>query len=611
METTLRTKSGQIIDVLFSIVPITLNHEAYSLTTVVDISERKLAERNLLQRTEDLQLIKTLNDAANRGEDIGSISQLFTDETRSMFDCQDINIYLINSETKLLEMQSTTISPKIMEQIERLIGRPIPAVRLPLSDISGFFAEIIAREQATLITDPKMLERWLAEFSKTQTVSKLVGQVLIKFVPQLLKIMHIQSVIIVPLISSGKTIGLMDVTSSKLLSEETLRRIQLISHQMTAIILRKQAENQVQVQISRLNAMRAIDLTISSSLDMRLSLDALLKQVLAQLKVDAADILLLDQSSGTLEYAAGKGFNNLNIRKFRLQLGEGMAGQVGLERKSLHVTDLNAIDSKFKLSEALNDEHFLEYFGIPLVAKGLLNGVLEIFNRTPLSPDLEWLNYLEALGAQAAIAIDHVLMFDGLQQSNQELIAAYDATIMGWSHAMDLRDRETEGHTLRVTDLTVRLAERMGISQRELVQVRRGALLHDIGKLGIPDNILLKPGKLTEDEWVIMRQHTSHAFDMLMPIAYLRPAFDIPYCHHEKWDGSGYPRGLKGELIPLVARIFAVIDVWDALRSDRPYRTSWSVERVRDHIIAGSGTHFDPRVVEAFLGLLNESPDMQ
>src|SRR4030095_309227 len=148
----------------------------------------------------------------------------------------------------------------------------------------------------------------------------------------------------------------------------------------------------------------------------------------------------------------------------------------------------------------------------------------------------------------------------------------YDSTIEGWSRALDLRDRETEGHTIRVTEMTLKIARIAGMADAELVHLKRGALLHDIGKMGIPDAILLKPDKLETEEWVIMRRHPVYAYELLLPIEYLQPSLDIPYCHHEKWDGSGYPRGLKGEQIPLAARLFAVIDVWDALRSDRPYR---------------------------------------
>jgi PAS domain S-box-containing protein len=191
--------------------------------------------------------------------------------------------------------------------------------------------------------------------------------------------------------------------------------------------------------------------------------------------------------------------------------------------------------------------------------------------------------------------------FAKVTRNDIELMRAYDATIEGWAHALDLRDKETEGHSRRVTEMTMRVAQAMRLDANELVHVRRGALLHDVGKLGIPDAILLKPGPLTEEEWRVMRRHPQHAYDWLSPIAFLRLALDIPYCHHEKWDGTGYPRGLKGQQIPLSARIFAAVDIWDALRSDRPYRARWPEARVLDHIRSLSGTHLDPLVVESFL----------
>lgn len=191
-----------------------------------------------------------------------------------------------------------------------------------------------------------------------------------------------------------------------------------------------------------------------------------------------------------------------------------------------------------------------------------------------------------------------------LQKAHQRLLEAYSATIEGWSHAMDLRDQETEGHSQRVTELTLKLAQTFGIEGDELVNIRHGALLHDMGKLGIPDSILQKPAKLTDEEWVKMRTHPQLAYNMLYPVEYLRPALDIPFCHHEKWDGSGYPRGLKGEQIPLSARIFAIVDVWDAVTSDRPYRPAWSREQALNYIREQSGTHFDPQIVEQFFKLI-------
>jgi putative two-component system response regulator len=188
-----------------------------------------------------------------------------------------------------------------------------------------------------------------------------------------------------------------------------------------------------------------------------------------------------------------------------------------------------------------------------------------------------------------------------MRRAAHELETAYDTTLMGWARALDLRDKETEGHSQRVTRMTVRLAQALGVPEADIVQMRRGALLHDIGKLGIPDAILQKPGPLDEDEWVIMRKHPLYAYDMLAPIPFLGTALDIPYYHHEKWDGSGYPCGLAGEDIPLAARIFAVVDVWDALTNDRPYRAAWTPERALNHIQSLVGTHFDPQVVAAFV----------
>ena len=246
-------------------------------------------------------------------------------------------------------------------------------------------------------------------------------------------------------------------------------------------------------------------------------------------------------------------------------------------------------------------EDFKSYVCAPLIFKGEVIGALEGFFRNRFTPSPDWNEFFEALGGQAAIAIENANLFHNLQRSNQELTQSYDATLEGWSRALDLRDRDTEGHTRRVTVMTERLAAAMSIAEKERIHIRRGAILHDIGKIGIPDRILLKDGPLTEEEWDLVRRHPVMAHEILSPISYLQPALDIPYCHHERWDGNGYPRGLQGERIPLPARIFAVVDVFDALTSDRPYRPAWSTARALDYIRAGSGTHFDPDVVDIFL----------
>ncbi len=236
------------------------------------------------------------------------------------------------------------------------------------------------------------------------------------------------------------------------------------------------------------------------------------------------------------------------------------------------------------------------HVGAPIIVKQRVIGFINLDSDQPGYFTSAHGTRLQAFADQAAVALENARLLT-------ELEGAYDATIEGWSRALDLRDKETEGHTRRVTDMTLRLARQLGFSEADRLHVRRGALLHDIGKMGIPDSILLKPDLLTEAEREIMERHPRYALELLSPIAYLRPALDIPYCHHEKWDGTGYPRGLKGADIPLAARVFAVVDVWDALRSDRPYRAGWPPEKVREHLRALSGIHFDPQVVTAFLAL--------
>lgn len=366
-------------------------------------------------------------------------------------------------------------------------------------------------------------------------------------------------------------------------------------------------ENKINRQLDQLNALRAIDLAITASLDPRVTFQVLLTQVTEQLGVDAVDILIFDHHTQTLTFDAGKGFRTEALKHTQLKAGEGYAGQAVLRREIVSVPNLAEAAGGLAQSPLLPDEGFVSYYGVPLIAKGGVQGVLELFHRDRLSPDQEWLDFLEALAGQAAIAIDNAMLFDELNSANTELLRAYDTTLEGWARALELRDIETEGHSKRVTDTTLRLARLMGIEGTDLVHVRRGSLLHDIGKMGIPDAILHKPGELKDEEWEIMQRHPRYAYEMLSPIEYLRPALDIPYCHHEKWDGTGYPRSLKGEEIPLAARIFAVVDVWDALRSDRPYRKAWSDDRALEYLREQRGRHFDPAAVDQMLELIGEA----
>lgn len=364
---------------------------------------------------------------------------------------------------------------------------------------------------------------------------------------------------------------------------------------------RKLAERQIHQQIEQLSALRNIDQAILSSIDLHFTLNVIVSEVSKQLHVDAVDILLLDPDTGMLEYVVGTGFKTQSIRAARVPLEVRSAGRAAGGVHLIEVKSLGDRPPDAFLAALFAKEDFLFYGNVLLANQGQIKGVLEVFHRAPRKPSREWLDFLHTLAGQAAIAIENATLFETLQQMNQELILAYDRTIEGWSRALDLRDRETEGHTQRVTEITLALAQEFGIIDEELVHLQRGALLHDIGKMGVPDHILLKPGSLTEEEWIVMREHPRYAYDLLKPIVFLNRSLDIPYCHHEKWDGTGYPRGLKGEETPLAARLFAVVDVWDALTSDRPYRPAWTESQALSYIREQAGHHFDPKAVEAFL----------
>jgi HD-GYP domain-containing protein (c-di-GMP phosphodiesterase class II) len=394
------------------------------------------------------------------------------------------------------------------------------------------------------------------------------------------------------------------VASPRELTPQEIGLLTTIAEMAGNTIHRMRLHEQTEARLKRLDALRTIDEAISASLDLRLILNVLLAQIASQLHVDGAGVLLLNTATQTLDYMAGLGFRTMELQNTQLPLGEGYAGRAAAERRNIHVPDLRARNTDHRRSPTFAAEKFVSYYGVPLIAKGEVRGVLEVYQRGTLAADPEWLSFLETLAGQAAIAIDNAVLFEGLQRSNLEIALAYDATIEGWSRALELRDQATEGHTRRVTEMTLQLAAMLGMEGSELVHVRRGALLHDIGKMGIPDDILRKPGPLTEAEWEVMRRHPGYAYEMLSSIEYLRPALEIPYCHHERWNGAGYPRQLKGDEIPLSARIFAVVDVWDALRSDRPYRAAWPEAQVFANIRLQSGQHFDPRAVEAFEELM-------
>jgi putative nucleotidyltransferase with HDIG domain len=370
----------------------------------------------------------------------------------------------------------------------------------------------------------------------------------------------------------------------------------------TLLMLEQSVSDQLKLKQSQLRALMSVGQVINSSLGLRRVLEEVMDSLISLMRAERG-FLMLREPDGELAVRIARGIAHVNLDEEAFKVSRTVVRRVVESNAPVLTTNAQA-DPRFDGQMSIAAFQLRSILCVPLKLKAELIGVLYVDNRAHAGIFKE--NDLELISAfadQAAVAINSARLFEELQDSHRELEKAYQATLEGWVRALDLRDKETEGHTQRVTILTHRLARAMGVGDADLVHITRGALLHDIGKMAIPDGILLKPGQLTEDERKLIQKHPVYAYEMLSPIDFLVPAIDIPYCHHEKWDGTGYPRGLKQDEIPFAARIFPIIDVWDALTSDRPYRKAMAQDEVRQLIKADSGKHFDPLVVEAFLDL--------
>jgi PAS domain S-box-containing protein len=557
-----------------------------------DITERKLAEDQLRQQTQRLQVLDSISRSL--ADILQDYHQVLESVVRQVaeFLGDACGITLFAEEENALR----TIALHHIHADADVYLRSALAY-IPLDD--PLAAQLFSDGSPLMITH-------LEEQHAAQLFSASCGDYLERF--------GVSGVMAVVLRAQGKMLGAMMVFRGYHQPAYTLDDLSFLQElanrvALTVINSRLYAENLR--RLDHMQALREIDNAISGSVDLQISLKVIVERAMSQLGVDAACVLTYNPYLLELKYIAAVGFLLRNLERSQVALGQSLAGRAILENQPISIFDLAAssqvLEGDHHLAEWMRAEGFVAYFARPLIAKGEVQGVLEVIHRSTLRPDDEWFDFLDALAGQAAIAINNANLLINLRRSNAELSLAYNETIQGWSHALDLRDHETEGHTQRVTEMTVRLARAMGFDGERLAHIRRGSLLHDIGKMGVRDDILLKPAKLNDAEWVEMRKHPVYAYNMLAPIAYLRPALDIPYCHHEWWNGNGYPRGLKGEEIPLEARIFAITDVWDAITWPRPYNpNAMPKPEAAEYIRARTGTHFDPAVVEKFFEVFGD-----
>ena len=573
-------KDGEIIWIEQRNVPIYDSHNRLVAFEGIarDITDRKLVEESRKRRNRELETLQEVSSALRTTETLGKMLPTFLDHILTIFNTDSGAIWLYNQESDML----------VFSEARGWLEDIRDSAWEPGEGIAGY----VFTSGETYVSDEIVSDRLSKKNILNITPKGWGGAYL-------------------PIKAGNLTIGVLAVyrTQPLNLSSEDLSLLVSLSEMVGTAVHRISLHEETGKRLNQLQSLRTVDIAISSNKDMRYILNILLEHLNKQLNIDATAVFLFNKHLKNLHYYIGKGFAEDNLFENTIALGESAVGKAALERKMIISSD-EKNRSNDQLSIILRENGFQAYIALPLIAKSELKGVILLFLYDLIAPDKDWFNYLETMSGQAAIAIESGQLFEELQKANLELSMAYDETIEGWSRALDLRDHETEGHCNRVTDITIEMASFLGVADSNLVHIRRGCLLHDIGKVGIPDSILLKPGKLTPEEWEIMQQHPRLAYELLSPIQYLQPALDIPYCHHEKWDGSGYPRTLKGKEIPLAARIFAVVDVFDALTSDRPYRTAWEKEQALQHIREESGTHFDPEIVKTFLRLIDKRPSL-
>jgi PAS domain S-box-containing protein len=578
---TLLRRSGErfLAEVKGALVGDAASSSRQIMFLITDVTERQRAEQSLREsearyraRTKELEALFALSTHVNEAKTAEDVFPVVLREMTRTLDADACEIKLPDSRGENLII--TLSEGSVAAEIGKTEGR------------DEGFAGIVMRTGEPVVTE---------DYSSNPNR-----------ITDLTYVEQIGPAMVVPLNSENGVLGALAASRKKSqparpFSSEEVRLLVAMGEIAGSALRRVRLFDDAQRRLRHTQALHDIQLSVASSFDLPITLNIALEHTLTQLGADAAAVFLFDPHTLLLEYAAGLGFRTPNIKHSRLRLNEGPTGRAVLERKVVFIPDVNETGKEFLHKRSISEERFVTYCAVPFISKGQVKGVLEVFHRVPFHVDGEWHALMETLAGQIAIAVDNLMLFSDLQDSNLQLALAYDATIEGLSRALDLRDKETEDHTRRVTEMTVQLARVFGMDETEFVHLRRGALLHDIGKLGIPDAILFKPGPLTDTEWAIMRRHPEFAFEIFSTIEYLRPALDIPYCHHEKWDGTGYPRRLEKAAIPLAARLFAVIDVWDALTSERPYRQAWPQDKAIAYIGEQAGRHFDPHAVESFM----------
>lgn len=550
------TRSGAVRWLDYSASSIRIDENPAVLGVGLDITETK--EKEL-----DLELFARVSQALRHSDDLERMMHAGLETVASFFHAPAGAIVLYSEEGSRTEAYAakgwiSTLSPAPRLGSQSLVGAALESGRTLAVD------EIAA--------DPRLREAMRSQVPKGW------------------------SGVFLPLPAGKRFVGALALAWPKLPpGERELQRLEMAAETIGNAVQRATLRRALARRVQNLESLRRLDQVIAHNIDQQVAIETFLNEA-ASVHVAGVALWTFNPEERVLIYQGERGLNAPLPRTLRhIRLGEGPVGEAALSREAVAYDDLSQTPFAALGLRSLR--------AWPLQAKGELLGVVAAFSREPWDLSHDDQVFLETLVTQGAVALDNLRRFEELQRTQAELEDAYELTLWGWARAVELRDQETAGHTQRVTELAVKIGRELGLNPRDLEDLRRGAILHDVGKLAIPDAILLKPGPLTPEEWAVMKQHPLHAYDWLKGIPFLQRALNVPLYHHERWDGSGYPHGLAGETIPLLARVFAVADVYDALTSDRPYRDAWPAQKALSYIREEAGRQFDPQVVEAFLNL--------
>ncbi len=592
-------------------IPIQVRGRARGIFVLSDVEDREFSEQELRLASnatatvarvlENAQLHEESEARAQQFATLNEITNaaLMTDEIETMLDAQaDLVSAMLKADCVCIALWDPV--------------RNLPVPTSASESIRNRYAKIPAQPgQDTLTEAVLQTGHWqiVEDAAQTELLSSDYAELLAG-----------RTVLALPLFARETWLGaaLIAMEGTYRFSSQEIDLAEQSAAQMALGIARYRTLEAARRRSAELETLRQANLSLISNLELQPLMEALLSQVYRLMEADRVSLFLYDGDE--LRFGAAYWDGAVQQRPMQEPDPDGLSYQVANQGLTLVASENDQKRRRFSSTQRNGI-----MVGLPIMREGHTVGVMNVGYDSSRHFDENDIRVMNMLADQTAIALQNAQMFEqnqkaleqtqelleenaslfaNLQDANQDLMNAYDATIQGWAKALELRDYETKGHSDRVSELTLRLATALGIEGDELVHIRRGALLHDVGKMGIPDEILFKPGKLSEEEWVIMKRHVDYAYEWLSGIPYLTPALDIPYCHHEKWDGSGYPRGLREEEIPLAARIFSVVDVWDALRSDRPYRDAWKKQKVIDYIRERSGIEFDPQIADTFLKII-------